>query len=156
MRATEVSRGTGAMLVGLALPPAVLTAADLPKLFSRGDVGGVALFCLLLAVFSVGALWGAHLLWYQRTVVIDESSVRIQVRDLRGGAAHTTPLHEYRSIVQLETQQQLWKYSALVLLASDSRRSVVLAMVPRGSSALPALRTHFARLLRLPLAPRAE
>ncbi len=152
MRTTERSRGTGALLVGLALPPGVLAAADLPRLLARGDAGGVALFAVLLLVFGAGTLWGAHLLWYQRTVVIDESAVRIEVRDLRGSAVRTTPLREYRTIARLETQQHVLKYSTLVLLGADSRLSVVLAVVPRGSSALPALGEHFARLLRLPQA----
>jgi hypothetical protein len=150
MQATELARGTGALLLGLALPPGVLAVADLPKLVARGDAGGAALFVVLLLVFLLGTLWGAHLLWYRKTVVLDEASVRVEIRTLRGTAEITAPLRQYRSIAQLETQQQLWKYSALVLLAADSRLSVVLAVVPRGSSALAALREHFARLLRLP------
>ena len=156
MQTTELSRGTGALLVGLALPPGVLAAADLPRLFARGDAGGAALFALLLLIFTLGTFWGAHLLWYRKIVVLDEASVRIEIRTLRGSSAHTTPLRQYRAIAQLETQQQLWKYSMLVLLAADSRLSVVLAIVPSGSKALEALRAHFARLLRMPERPPAS
>src|SRR5262245_4762944 len=92
MQTTELSRGTGALLVGLALPPGVLAAADLPQLLARGDAGGVVLFAGLLLVFGLGAVWGTHLLWYRKTVVLDEASVRIEVRGLRGRSALTTPL----------------------------------------------------------------
>lgn len=147
MQTIERSRGTGALLVGLALPPGLLAAADLPRLLARGDAGGALLFAVLLLVFGVGTLWGAHLLWYEKTTVLDAASVRIEVRSLRGRACFATPLHAYRAIAQLDTQVQLWKYSTLVLLSPDPRLSVILAVVPRGSRALGALHGHFARLL---------
>ena len=156
MQATERSRGAGALLIGLALPPGVLAAADLPSLIARGDAGGTALFCLLLLVFTLGTLWGAHLLWYQKTIVIDESAVRIDVRSLLGHRARMLPLRSYRALAQLETELHLLRYSTLVLIAPDSRFSVVLAIVPRGSRALSELGEHFAALLRLPPPQRLE
>jgi hypothetical protein len=150
MQTIERSSGSGALLLGLALPPGVLAVADLRGLLARGDAGGVLLFALLLLVFAFGTLWGAHLLWYRKTIVIDASSVRIDVRTLRGTAARAVPLREYRAIATLETREYLGKQSVLVLLAADGRASVPLASVPAGSSALPALREHFAKLLRVP------
>jgi hypothetical protein len=147
MQTTEQSRGTGALLVGLAIPPGVLAASDLPRLLSRGDASGVLLFSVLLVVFTVGTLWGAHLLWRQKTIRVDAQQVRIEERTLGGSSAHATPLHAYRAIAQLDTQLHLLRYSELVLLCTDARSSVVLARVPRGSRALAELHDHFARLL---------
>src|SRR5262245_44624633 len=153
MQTTEQSRGTGALLVGLAIPPGVLAAADLPRLVSRGDASGVVLFSVLLVVFTVGTLWGAHLLWHQKTIHVDAQEVRIEVRSLAGSSAHATPLRAYRAIAQLDTQLHFLRYSELVLLSTDARSSIVLARVPRGSGALSPLHEHFVRLLAQRVGP---
>jgi hypothetical protein len=149
MQTIEVARGTGALFVMLALFLVGITAAGLPELAARGETGGVALFCGLIVLFALGGLWGLHLLWYRKRVVIDDRSVRIEIRTLRGTAVRTTPLRQYGAIVQMDSQVRWWKYSILLLPDPDRRFSVCLAMTERDSPALPELQAHFEKLLGL-------
>lgn len=114
-----------------------------------GDTEGILVlsgFCLVTAALT---LWGLHMAWYKKTVRIDEREVLVQIRTLWGTTSRTTPLETYEAVVQMDSRLQWWKFSCLLLPDPDPRFSVCLAMTPRGSSALPELHDHFAKLLEL-------
>ena len=145
--ATTRLSGVFALAWGLALTGLLVWL--LPDAIGDGDTEGV----VVLSGFGLAAiglaLWGLHQVWYKKTTLIDDQSVHIRIRTLRGTSERSLPLARYGAIVQMDSRLQWWKFSSLVLPDPDPRFTVCLALTRRGSRDLPELRDHFAKLLQL-------
>ena len=149
MQSVATTRLSGAFALGIGLALIAWLVWLLPQVIRERDTGGIVVlsgFCLAAGALVV---CGLNWIWYRKTVVIDDRSVRIQIRTLRGTRERTAPVARYEAVVQMDSRIQWWRFSSLVLPDPDPDLSVCVAMTARGSPELPALHDHFAKLLRL-------
>lgn len=149
MQSVATTRLSGAFALGLSLALITWLIWLIPRVIVDRNVEGLGVLSVFCLVATAVLLWGLHLLWYKKLVRIDDSSVRVEVRTLRGTSVRTAPLASYEAVVQMDSRLQWWRFSSLLLPDPDPRFSVCLAITRRGSTALPLLHDHFSRLLRL-------
>ena len=136
--------------VWIAVPLLALVAGAAPPLPDLGTAGS----CSLVAVGAAHALWALHLLLHRQTLTVDQSTVEVAVRSLRGVRRWREPLASYRGLRHRRERvyhRYGWRVLHVIELAHHDPTRVIGLLRTRDEALAEACGRSWAKSLDLPL-----